>query len=330
LVVLTHDDRKERPLSRKVHISSKAIYAYTLCGWHTHSDIPLTRVPTSALESENASIRIQIAPGVSPVAKCVDSSDCTVFQHSLERSFFKVGDIGDFEVTRGERIVVWPATGATKKDIEFVLFGPVWATLCHQRGILPLHSSAIETGQGIAAFAGRSGAGKSTLAALMNSLGHALVTDDILPISFGQDAIPGAWPYLRRLKLQGDPIIKLALTPTECVNERWDKEKYFVGPKLVADDKWNRLQRLYLLEIDPTASSVSIEQIVGAEAVRILIDQTYHFQFILCTGRFRDHLALCSALASKIAIFRLRRPPLFDMRKDLGFLMSEHIGGAVG
>ena len=106
-----------------------------------------------------------------------------------------------------------------QKDIEIFLFGPVWATLCHQRGMLPLHASAIVTKGGITAFAGHSGAGKSTTAALLSSLEYELIADDILPVSFNHNSVPGAWPYLRRLKLRGDSINQLGLTPTEQVSE---------------------------------------------------------------------------------------------------------------
>ena len=188
---------------------------------------------------------IQIATGHSPIAK---STGRFVFQHSAECSLIRIEDVADFEIRRGRQIRVWPAAGATQKDIEIFLFGPAWATLCHQRGMLPLHASAIVTGKGITAFAGHSGAGKSTTAALLNSLGYELIADDILPVSFNQNSIPGAWPYLRRLKLHRDPIIQLAFTPTEMVSETLDKEKYFVRPKHAGDDKWSRLERLYLLE----------------------------------------------------------------------------------
>ena len=65
--------------------------------------------------------------------------------------------------------------------------------------------------------------GKSTTAALMGSLGYELLTDDVLPISFNREAVPGAWPYLRRLKLHGDLIVQLALTSAETVSEKLDK-----------------------------------------------------------------------------------------------------------
>jgi hypothetical protein len=300
---------------------TRAPHAYMLCGWRTLSDIPFTCVPTSPRAGEHGDVLIQIAPGCSPIAK---SAGRALFEHSAECSFIRIEDVVDLQITRGELIRVWPAAGATQKEIEIFLLGPAWATLCHQRGMLPLHASAIVTGGGIAAFVGHSGAGKSTTAALMGSLGYELVSDDILPISFNQNSLPGAWPYLRRLKLHGEPIIELALTPTELVSETLDHEKYFVRPKYVADDNWRKLERLYLLEADPFCPRVSIDRITGAEAVRALIDQTYHFQFILCSGQYRDHLDLCAHLASTIAVYRLRRS-LFCPALELGARIRAHL-----
>ena len=234
-----------RNLSTKPDFSTRATHPYMLCGWRTHSEIPLTGVPTSVNDAGNLDVMIEVATGHSPMAK---STGRFVFQHSTECSLIRIEDVADFEIRGGRQIRVWPAAGTTQKDIEIFLFGPAWATLCHQRGMLPLHASAIVTGMGITAFAGHSGAGKSTTAALLNSLGYELIADDILPVSFNQNSIPGAWPYLRRLKLHRDPIIQLAFTPTEMVSETLDKEKYFVRPKRTGDDKWRRLERLYLLE----------------------------------------------------------------------------------
>ena len=197
----------------------------------------------------NPDVTIEVATGRSPMAK---STGRYVFQHTPECSFIRIEDVADFEISGGRQIRVWPAAGTTQRDIEIFLLGPAWATLCHQRGMLPLHASAIVTGMGITAFAGHSGTGKSTTAAMLNSLGYELIADDILPVSFNQNSIPGAWPYLRRLKLHRDPIDQLALPPGERVSETLDKEKYFVHPKRAADDKWRRLERLYLLENNGT------------------------------------------------------------------------------
>jgi hypothetical protein len=314
--------RMGRNLSAKPPFSTVGTHAYMLCGWRTHSEIPLTCVPTLVNDANNVDVMIQIAAGRSPIAK---STGRFVFQHTTECSLVKIEDVADFEIRSGRLIRVWPAAGAKQKDIEIFLFGPAWAALCHQRGMLPLHASAIVTGTGITGFAGHSGVGKSTTAALLNSLGYQLVADDILPVRFDQNSIPGAWPYLRRLKLHREPIAELAFTPTEMVSEALDKERYFVYPKHAADDQWSRLDRVYLLEIDPTCPHVSIDRLTGAEAVRALIDQTYHFKFILGSGRVRDHLALCAYVASKIAIYRMRRSPSVRVGIELGSIICAHL-----
>jgi len=310
------------PLFRKPNFSTRATHPYVLCGWHTHSEIPLTGLPTSMNSRGNLDVTIELATGEPPMAKSIGGS---VFQHSMECSVIRIEGVADFEIREGRQIRVWPVAGAIQKDIEIFLFGPAWATLCHQRGILPLHASAIVTGMGVTAFAGPSGVGKSTTAALLNSFGYQLVTDDILPVRLNQNSIPGAWPYLRRLKLHRQPIAELGFTPTEMVSEAFDKEKYFVYPKHAADDRWSRLERIYLLEIDPTSSRISIDRITGAEAVRALVEQTYHFKFILGSNRVRDHLSLCAYLASRIAIYRMRRPPSVTTGIELGSFICAHL-----
>jgi hypothetical protein len=306
----------------KADFHTRATYLYTLCGWQTRSEIALTGVPTSSGDGSTVDILIQIAPGNSPITT---KQEGLVLEHSVECSRIKIEAVADFEVYRGQQISVWPAVGATQKDIEIFLLGPVWATLCHQRGLLPLHASAILSDGHITAFAGSSGVGKSTAAAMMSLLDYELFADDILTIDFDQNFIPGAWPYLRRLKLRDDSITQLALTSAAPVSERLDKEKYFVQPKCMADDKWYRLERLYLLEIDPTSTRNSIDRIVGAEAVRALIGQTYHFNFVVGTRRFNNHLTFCTQLASKIAIYRLRRSPLVGAGKKLASLIRAHL-----
>jgi hypothetical protein len=308
-------------LLQRVVSGAKATHSYLLCGWRIRSDFPLTGMAESVRDGESVDVVIQIAPGDSPIPKNAGR----LIEHSVERSRLRIEHVADFEIRGGRQIGVWPTAEAKQKDIEVFLFGPAWATLCHQRGMLPLHASAIVTKGGITAFAGHSGAGKSTTAALLHSLGYELLADDILPVSFNQNSILGAWPYLRRLKLHRDLIAQLGFTPAEIVSEMLDKEKYFVQPKRVGDYMWRRLEHLYLLENDLTDTDVSIEQITGADAVRALVDQTYHFDFILGTRRFGDHLAFCTRLASKTPIYRLRRSPLTDAGQKLGSLICAHL-----
>jgi hypothetical protein len=298
-------------------------FDYVLCGWHTRSDLPLTAVPTKLQAGENVDVRIEIAQGASPLAAYTKPY---VFEHSAAQSLIKIGEIAEFEVSEGRRIRVWLAPGAARKDAEIFLLGPAWASLCHQRGLLPLHASAIRTGQGLVAFSGHSGAGKSTTAAAMVASGYELVTDDVLPISLNQDASPGAWPYLRRMKLCSEPIAQLSLSPVEVVSTRIDREKQFVCPQLAASDEWVRLERIYLLDTSP-GDSRAIDRLVGADAVRALVDQTYHFAFVLKSGHFRDHLEMCAHIAARVPIYRLPRFAGLDRENRLATVIRAHVDG---
>ena len=122
-------------------------------------------LPWSAIARAPMSLS-RFRPGDCPFSKC--QLDALSTRFSARISAFTMSPISKSQ--RGGKFVVWPATGATQKDIEIFLLGPVWATLCHQRRILPLHASAIATETGIIAFAGHPGAGKSTIAAMLSTL----------------------------------------------------------------------------------------------------------------------------------------------------------------
>jgi hypothetical protein len=309
--------QKRDIISRGLRLVLK--YHYTLCGWRTSSDIPLSGIATTPHSSNDTDILIEIATGNSPIANLkewVDTADCLLI---------RARDVAEYEVKYGRQIRVWPSSGATPKDIELFLFGVAWGALCHQRGILPLHASAILAKGRIAAFAGPSGIGKSTTAALMGSLGYKVLTDDILPVSLNRHSVPGAWPFLRRLKLEKDSVTSLSLVPSELVSEKLDDNRYFIWPKNVAGDKWFKLDRIYVLETDSSISDVSIDQITGADAVRALVDQTYHFGTITHSGRLGDHLSLCTLLASHIAVYRLRRSPTLGISEELKASIHEHL-----
>jgi hypothetical protein len=300
-----------------------AAFDYVLCGWQVRSDLPLTAVPTQRRAGESVDVRIEIAQGASPMAACTQPY---VFEHSAARSLIKIGEVAEFEVSEGRRIRVWLAPGAARKDAEIFLLGPAWASLCHQRGLLPLHASAIRTTHGLVAFCGHSGAGKSTTAAVMVTSGYELVADDVLPISLHQNASPGAWPYLRRMKLSSESIPQLALSPVAAVGTRLDREKKFVRPQFAAADEWVRLERIYLLETD-RGTSRAIDRLVGAEAVRALIDQTYHFPFVSMSGRFREHLEMCAHIASRVPIYRLPRFAGLGTENRLAAVIRAHLNG---
>ena len=75
----------------------------------------------------------------------------------------------------------WPDS-FTLADAAVCLLGPVFGLLLRRNGVVCLHASAVVIGHRAVLFMGASGAGKSTMAGAMARRGHALLSDDIVPI----------------------------------------------------------------------------------------------------------------------------------------------------
>jgi hypothetical protein len=66
------------------------------------------------------------------------------------------------------------------------------------RGVTCLHASAVAFGENAVAFVGSEGAGKSTIAAALAQRGHAVLSDDVVPLTErnGSFFVHPAYPYL--------------------------------------------------------------------------------------------------------------------------------------
>ncbi|MGD0391391.1 MAG: hypothetical protein ABSC41_01980 [Acidimicrobiales bacterium] len=101
--------------------------------------------------------------------------------------------IADFVIDSDlRRVVCHPAVAGRSQVIPIVVPGTVTAFLLSVGGRFVLHGSAVELGGRSIAFVGASGQGKSTMAAMFCASGASLVTDDVLPLDFGDgDATAG-------------------------------------------------------------------------------------------------------------------------------------------
>ena len=100
----------------------------------------------------------------------------------------RMNGIADFHIDRDlRRVVCHPARNGRENVIPIVLPGTVTAFLLAMGGRFVLHGSAVELDGRSLAFVGVSGQGKSTMAAIFCAAGASLVTDDVLPLEFGDD-----------------------------------------------------------------------------------------------------------------------------------------------
>ena len=93
-------------------------------------------------------IRLDKAP-----AALSDPRASTPSYQAGEREFLlRIPDVATYYARDGVEIIVQPEAGAAELDLRSYLMGSLFAAICHQRGLLPLHASAIATPHGAAAF----------------------------------------------------------------------------------------------------------------------------------------------------------------------------------
>ena len=111
--------------------------------------------------------------------------------------------VGRILIADGRCVIVQPRDGVDETRVRTNIIGTLQAVLWHQRGLLPLHASAIAIGNRTVLIAGQSGDGKSVLAAALTQLGQPLLCDDLAVIDTAQ-APPRLLPGYQRVRLWQD------------------------------------------------------------------------------------------------------------------------------
>jgi len=172
---------------------------YSCFGLRIESDIRFLELDPA--DPGTADLRIRLAGACDADGERLEAQGSSPVEKVME-----FASVGRFHITP-EIVTIYPAQGVRPEDLGLPLFGPVLATVLHQRGLLVLHGSAISSKWGLIAFVGDSGAGKSTTAGWFATNVAPLFTDDLLPVTITEDGAP--------LVLPGYPLIKLSSAAVE-------------------------------------------------------------------------------------------------------------------
>lgn len=230
-----------------------------------------------------------------------------------------------FLVEDGESIA-YEADAAASLDVRLFLLSTPWLALALQRGLLPLHASAVVDGDAVRAFAGPSGAGKSTLAAALSVRGYVFFADDALlldPVRI--DGGMRCYGY-KDLKLWPHGAALTRLPPSGRVRTSKGYDKYYVEPLRRSPHPVGCLKTLYRLS-ECTAQKVDavpgVEPIRGRKALEALYRSVHRLELakaIFGHERLSEWLA---TLARRIDV-RIFRRPMADVH------FGEHVGKIAG
>ncbi|MDM5278866.1 aldolase [Paenibacillus silvae] len=223
--------------------------------------------------------------------------------------FFKIEDTGLFFMEQGKRIIVSPVPGADEKRIRLFLLGTCMAVIMMQRGILPLHGSAVVVDGWAYAFVGHSGAGKSTLSAALASRGYPLLTDDVVALTWDAGGRAIVSPGYPQQKLWQPSLDGFGMDKQNYATVHAEITKYAIPVQHYFYERPVPLAAIFELVPQPDLEPgpVQLEQVVGLERLHLLCSHTFRGGLIARQGLAQWLFETASRLSASVEVNRLSR-----------------------
>ncbi len=300
------------------------MHVYTAFELITESEIPCPfLVPAPAAEAADVRIRFGTVPETLEKA----TAKGVVYEARPGRFLLKLDKIAAFLVSNGDDILIRRAPGAGDDKVLLFLFGSALGALLHQRGLLVLHASAIETERGAALFIGPSGNGKSTLAAALNRRGYRILADDICALKLDGQERPVVLPGFPQLKLWADAAEKLEIETGALRRVRPQLDKF----GLPMEDAFVREPRplfaVYRLNAHNT-QDFKLEPVEDSLRFNLLLFNTFRGRFLDGLEMRAEHFKLAAAAGRAARMKRLTRPSAPFRLEELADLVEKDFAEA--
>jgi hypothetical protein len=203
--------------------------------------------------------------------------------------------------------MVEPHPAAEAKDVRLFLLGSAMGALLHQRGVWPMHGSAVAIQHGAILFVGAKGSGKSTLAGAFHQRGFQVLSDDVCAVTIGEDGICQVWPAYPRISLWADSVTKLGSEPDQLTRTHSMQEKYNYPLRHFSHDP-ETVKAVYVLNKSDEQESVHLVPLKGFDKVQELTTNTYRLHFLTGMQLAAQHFQQAQALARQARVVRITRP----------------------
>ena len=270
-----------------------SIHRYSICDLVLASNIPLPELIPATVG--NTECRFELLAGDLPCAEgvewfhqwTIEEDGVTEDGARREEPWLQLGRSSDAYVLRfpscAEFIIAkdtnsircHPLAHTAEMTVRHLLLDQVLPLILSRRESLVLHASAVLTGHGAIAFAGKTGKGKSTLASSFALEGFPLVSDDYLVLRQGQEgwmATP-SYPGVRLWPSTVQAIVPQDL-PTREVASYTVKRRVVNTTLLPRTNEPVLLRRLYVLTEE--ARWTSIEKISMGRSMISLVEFAYN------------------------------------------------------
>jgi ABC-type cobalamin/Fe3+-siderophores transport system ATPase subunit len=277
---------------------------YKAFGFSISSEIPLPEL--SLLNNQNHLTDIEIVlKDLTPIWSEVAVNEGE-FIVTKDMVMFHVPNTSLFRVEKGNKIIVSPLMEDEEDAIRIFILGTCMGIILMQRGVLPLHGSAVEINGKAFAIIGDSGAGKSTLAKAFLQKGYHLLTDDVIAVHFNEDQVPYVTPSYPHQKLWQESLDKFGMESNQYRSIYKRETKFAIPVSAQFSKEPIPLAGIFELVISE-GDGIEIKPIDKLMGLQKLLYHTYRHFLISPLGLMDWHFNQSTKMMSYVNMFQLKR-----------------------
>ncbi len=295
---------------------------YTAFGLEIDSELPLPGLPPGS--DRPADARVHYGPVPHSLPDPVGKG--WYFEATRDTFLFRVIDTARFLVVKGQQIIIDRAPDCREDVLNTFLMGSGFGALMHQRRLLVMHASSIQTAHGAVLFVGPSGYGKSTLLAALVDRGYAMMADDVTAIDVESQSVPVAIASFPRMRLNADSATRIGY-PVESLPRVWHSGKYLVPVENFCAEALP-VHAVFVLGVHE-APSILVEPVDSLQRFAIVANNTYRYGFMEALGLRQEHFHAAARLARVVQVRRITRPASPFLLEELVDRLGVELGEAV-
>jgi hypothetical protein len=209
-------------------------------------------------------------------------------------------------VTGGSAITVEPLPNGNHGVIRQLVLGWALGAVFHQRGMLPLHGSALCEAEDCFVLCAGSGVGKSTLAAAFLNKGFSYL-DDNMAVVDSRGGIPYVVPGTPELRLWEDALPDLDFEHQVVGTITPKSNKFSISARRNFRSEAARLRKIFILNRTRDLA-LSFVNLSGADKFQALHENVFCARFIGNSAGRARLFRLVQELATAVAVVEVRLP----------------------
>jgi len=241
------------------------------------------------------------------------------YQAGKNEFLLELDNIAKYYVANGNQIKVELSKNEVDKEVRLFLLGSAFGALFIQRGLLPIHGSAVKFGKTATIFTGLSGVGKSSIAAYFVSQSCKVLADDISVVNHVLEVVPG----FPKMKLWNDVLQKLEIKDQSLEQIRPDMMKFQLPFIKNYFNEPLTLKNIIIINTKNTPG-FEFEELTGIKKFNAVKSNTFRYRFIKGLDKQQDHFQILNKLLPKIRVYKAVRPQSPLLLKEFGdFLLKK-------